>query len=92
MAVIALEGISVEVTMKTMPEVIDIKFSLASLEIEDHRVREAVKRKNPNMSDVAISEKVLETWQKQEMTGDLLTVQVVIMEAKVKKPDITLTN
>jgi hypothetical protein len=65
MAVLALEGISVEMTMKTMPEVIDIKFSLASLEIEDHKVREAVKKKNPKMSDdVAISEKVLETWQK----------------------------
>ena len=49
MAVLALEGIAVDVVIKTMPDVMKIKFSLASLEIEDHHVRDSVKKKNPKL-------------------------------------------
>ena len=68
MAVLTMEGVSVEVKIETMPDKIDIKFCLASLEVEDHRVREAVKLKNPGLTDdILISEKVLETWKKPNL-------------------------
>ena len=87
MAVLGMEGLSVEVKMETMPDKIDIKFCLASLEIEDHRVRDAVKLKNPGLTDdIPISEKVLETWKKPlQQSINLLTVSVNIFEEEQKQ-------
>lgn len=52
--------------MKTFPSIINANFSLDSIQIEDHKVRDEIIKKNPGLSEqVRVSTLVLATWNKE---------------------------
>ena len=68
-------------TIKTLPDVTDIQFCLASLDIEYPSVRADVKKRNPELNDdILISQKVLETYEIPGSLSKLLTVKINMKE------------